>query len=191
MTGSDIFFLSQQKSMYPTKTNQVPGLPSPYQKNISKEPVNEQVFKLWFDHGGRPTKAGYQYIVVPDVDQSKLMETSQNNRSIKILSNTDSVQAVLHGKLNILQAAFYQAAELKVTPTFSLKMDSQGMAMVKMDGSRIKTICVADPSRQLSRMSITVSGIYAVKKEGLVCLAQQPVATNHTAHRPSTRGVCR
>ncbi|MFN5020958.1 MAG: polysaccharide lyase family 8 super-sandwich domain-containing protein, partial [bacterium] len=38
------------------------------QKNISKEPVNEQVFKLWFDHGGRPTKAGYQYIVVPDVD---------------------------------------------------------------------------------------------------------------------------
>ena len=140
------------------------------QKNISKEPVNEQVFKLWFDHGGRPTKAGYQYIVVPDVDQSKLMETSQNNRSIKILSNTDSVQAVLHGKLNMLQAAFYQAAELKVTPTFSLKMDSQGMAMVKMDGSRIKTICVADPSRQLSRMSITVSGIYAVKKEGLVCL---------------------
>ncbi|MCE2849170.1 MAG: polysaccharide lyase beta-sandwich domain-containing protein [Chitinophagaceae bacterium] len=140
------------------------------QKNISKEPVNEQVFKLWFDHGGRPTKAGYQYIVVPDVDQNKLMETSQNNRSIKILSNTDSVQAVLHGKLNMLQAAFYQAAELKVTPTFSLKMDSQGMAMVKMDGSRIKTISVADPSRQLSRMSITVSGIYAVKKEGLVCL---------------------
>ena len=140
------------------------------QKNISKEPVNEQVFKLWFDHGARPTKAGYQYIVVPDVDQNKLMETSQNNRSIKILSNTDSVQAVLHGKLNMLQAAFYQAAELKVTPTFSLKMDSQGMAMVKMDGSRIKTICVADPSRQLSRMSITVSGIYAVKKEGLVCL---------------------
>jgi chondroitin AC lyase len=49
-------------------------------------------------------------------------------------------------------------------------MDSQGMAMIKMDGSRIKTISVADPSRQLRRMSITVSGIYAVKKEGLVCL---------------------
>ena len=140
------------------------------QKNISKEPVNEQVFKLWFDHGPRPTKAGYQYIVVPDVDQNKLIETSQNNRSIKILSNTDTVQAVWHGKLNMVQAAFYQASELKVTPGFSLKMDSQGMAMVKMDGSRIKTISVADPSRQLGRISITVSGIYAVKKEGLVCL---------------------
>jgi chondroitin AC lyase len=44
------------------------------------------------------------------------------------------------------------------------------MAMIRMDSSRIKTISVADPSRQLSRMTITVSGIYAVKKEGLVCL---------------------
>lgn len=140
------------------------------QKNISNELVTEPVFKLWFDHGARPTKAGYQYIVVPDVDQAKLMETSQNNRSIKILSNTDTVQAVWNGKLNMVQAAFYQAADLKVTPTFSLKMDSQGMAMVKMDGNRIKTISVADPSRQLSRISITVSGIYAVKKEGLVCM---------------------
>jgi chondroitin AC lyase len=70
----------------------------------------------------------------------------------------------------MVQAAFYQAAALKVTPSFSLKMDSQGMAMIRMDGSRIKTISVADPSRQLSRMAITVSGIYAVKKEGLVCL---------------------
>ena len=140
------------------------------QKNISKEPVNEQVFKLWFDHGARPAKAGYQYIVVPDIDQNKLMETSQDNRSIKILSNTDTVQAVFHGKLNMVQAAFYQAADLKVSPGFSLKMDSQGMAMIKMDGSRIKSISVADPSRQLRRMSITVSGIYAVKKEGLICL---------------------
>ena len=70
----------------------------------------------------------------------------------------------------MVQAAFYQAADLKVSPGFSLKMDSQGMAMIKMVGSRIKSISVADPSRQLRRMSITVSGIYAVKKEGLICL---------------------
>ncbi len=140
------------------------------QKNISKELVTEPVFKLWFDHGARPAKAGYQYIVVPDVDQNKLMETSQNNRSIKILSNTDTVQAVLHGKLNMVQAAFYQAAELKVSPTLSLKMDSQGMVMARMEGSRIKAISVADPSRKLRRICLTVPGIYTIKKEGLICL---------------------
>ncbi len=140
------------------------------QKNISKDLVTEPVFKLWFDHGTRPAKAGYQYIVVPDVDQNKLMETSQNNRSIKILSNTDTVQAVLHGKLNMVQAAFYQAAELKVSPTLSLKMDSQGMVMARMEGSRIKAISVADPSRKLKRITLTVPGIYTIKKEGLICL---------------------
>jgi chondroitin AC lyase len=140
------------------------------QKNISKELVTEPVFKLWFDHGARPTKAGYQYIVVPDVDQNKLMETSQNNRSIRILSNTDTVQAVMHGKLNMVQAAFYQAAELKVSPTFTMKMDSQGMVMARMDGNRIKVITVADPSRKLKRISLTVPGIYAIKKDGLICL---------------------
>jgi chondroitin AC lyase len=98
------------------------------------------------------------------------METSQNNRSIKILSNTDTVQAVLHGKLNMVQAAFYQAAELKITPTFSLKMDSQGMVMARMEGNRMKAITVADPSRKLRRISVTVPGIYAIKKDGLICL---------------------
>jgi chondroitin AC lyase len=140
------------------------------QKNISKDLVTEPVFKLWFDHGARPAKAGYQYIVVPDIDQAKLMETSQDNRSIKILSNTDTVQAVLHGKLNMVQATFYQAADLKVSPTLSLKMDSQGMVMARMEGSRIKAISVADPSRKLKRITLTVPGIYSVKKEGLICL---------------------
>lgn len=143
------------------------------QKNISKEPVNEQVFKLWFDHGSRPTKATYQYIVVPDIDPSQLQTSSQNNRQIRVLSNTDTVQAVMHEKLNILQAAFYQSGELNISPIFSLKMDSQGMAMLKMQGGRIKSISVSDPSRQLGRISITVSGIYTVKKEGLICLPDQ------------------
>jgi chondroitin AC lyase len=98
------------------------------------------------------------------------METSQDNRSIKILSNTDTVQAVLHGKLNMVQATFYQAADLKVSPTLSLKMDSQGMVMARMEGSRIKAISIADPSRKLKRITLTVPGIYSVKKEGLMCL---------------------
>ncbi len=143
------------------------------QKNISKEPVNEQVFKLWFDHGPRPTKAAYEYIVVPDVDATELQTSSQNNRHIRILSNTDTIQAVMHEQLNILQAAFYQSGELNISPTFSLRMDSQGMAMLKLQGGRIKALSLSDPSRQLRRMTISVSGIYASKKAGLVCLPDQ------------------
>lgn len=143
------------------------------QKNISKEPVNEQVFKLWFDHGKSPSKGSYQYIVVPDVTEEQLTETAKNNRSIKILSNTDTIQAVINNKLNMIQAVFYQSGDLYITPSFVLKMDSQGMAMIKMQGDRIKEISLSDPSRQLRRISITVSGIYTSKREGLICLPNQ------------------
>ena len=57
------------------------------QKNISREIVSERVFMLWFDHGNRPSNASYQYIVVPDVSEQELKETSSNNRNIEIISN--------------------------------------------------------------------------------------------------------
>jgi chondroitin AC lyase len=49
-------------------------------------------------------------------------------------------------------------------------MDSQGMVMARMEGNRIKVITVADPSRKLRRITLTVPGIYAIKKDGLICL---------------------
>ncbi len=140
------------------------------QKNISKDPVNEQVFKLWFDHGKSPNNGRYEYIVVPDIAADQVMASGQNNRGIKILSNNDTIQAVHHTKLNMVQAAFYRSGDLTVAPGFKLKMDSQGMAMIKMQGDRIKELTVSDPSRQLNRLSITVSGIYNEKKEGLICI---------------------
>jgi Polysaccharide lyase family 8, super-sandwich domain len=70
------------------------------QKNISKELVSADVFKLWFNHGDKINETdihgkrkmdkspSYQYIVVPDISEQKLAETSANNRNIEILSNT-------------------------------------------------------------------------------------------------------
>jgi len=58
-----------------------------------------------------------------------------------------------------------------------LKMDSQGMAMIKFQGDRIKELTVSDPSRQLSIISITVSGIYNEKREGLICIPNTALKT--------------
>ena len=49
-------------------------------------------------------------------------------------------------------------------------MDSQGMAMLKMEGNRMKEFSVADPSRKLSRILITVSGIYSIRGDNFVAL---------------------
>ncbi len=40
------------------------------------------------------------------------------------------------------------------------------MAMLKMRDGRIENLSVADPSRKLSRIALTVSGIYGSESEG-------------------------
>ena len=134
------------------------------QINISEELVTKDVFTLGFDHGERPSDASYQYIVIPDVSEEEITETSDDNRGIEILSSSSQIHAVKNNKLNICQLAFYQAGEVKISEGSSIKMDSQGMVMLKMNDNRINEISVADPSRKLSRALITVPGIY--EKEG-------------------------
>ncbi|MBL7815741.1 MAG: hypothetical protein JNL70_12075 [Saprospiraceae bacterium] len=151
------------------------------QKNISKELVSEDVFKLWFNHGDKINETdihgkrkmekfpSYQYIVVPDISEQKLAETSANNRNIEILSNTSDLQGVKNSKLGIVQLAFYKAGEVEIGNGQKVKMDSQGMAMLKMEGNKVKELTVADPSRQLSRVMITLPSIYTKVGEGFIC----------------------
>jgi hypothetical protein len=70
----------------------------------------------------------------------------------------------------MLHAAFYRAGMLQVTTGLQVKLDSQGMVMLKTAGNRISSVTVADPSRMLQRINLTVSGFYNLKKEGVVCL---------------------
>lgn len=133
------------------------------QKNISTELVSKDVFSLWFDHGKKPRKASYAYIVVPCVSEDALRETSRNNRSIKIVSNNDSIQAVIHQKEGIVQAVFYKAGTLDIGEGKSITMDSPGLVMLKAKNGRITELTVADPSRKLNRINLWVDGQYTSK----------------------------
>lgn len=130
------------------------------QKNISDELVSEEVFMLWFDHGKRPINSSYEYIVVPDVSQEELMETSVTNRDIEILSNTSEIQAVKHKKLGMCQVAFYKAGDLEISPGSKIKLESQGMIMLFMKGDRIEKLTISDPSRQIRKAIVTIPEIY-------------------------------
>ena len=140
------------------------------QKNISEEIVTMDVFSAWFDHGSSPDSGSYEYIVVPNIPEKELVESCRNNRGIKIISNNSNVQAVGHEKLGMTQIAFYTAGEILLGHAQSLRMDSPGMAMVKMHGNKIEELTVSDPSRKLSRLIVTVPGIYKSKAEGFSTL---------------------
>lgn len=138
------------------------------QKNISAEIVTEKVFALWFDHGGSPDNASYQYIVVPNVSEQALDQSSKNNRAIEILSNTPDLQAVKNNTLGICQLAFYRAGTVDIADGSTFGMDSQGMAMLKMEDKRITELTVADPSRKLRRIMLTLPGLYEVEDDQVV-----------------------
>jgi len=140
------------------------------QKNISTALVQEPVFNLWFNHGNSPANASYQYIVVPAIDVDVFAANVADNRQIQILSNTGSIQAVWHGKKQMLQSAFYRAGTLKVKSGIQVRLDSQGMVMLKAADNRIISVTVADPSRMLQRINLTISGVYQLKKAGVICM---------------------
>ena len=152
------------------------------QKNISKEPVSTDIFKLWFNHGDKINETDihgsrimknrpiYEYIVVPNVSVENLDETSQKNRGIEILSNTEDLQVVKHHILGQVQLAFYKAGEIVIDKGKKVKMESQGMALLKIKNGKIAELTLADPSRNLNKIMITLPGIYTLKREGVLTL---------------------
>ena len=155
------------------------------QKNISNALVSTDIFKLYFNHGDNINETdiygnrkmaqypSYQYIVVPNVTEQSLNESSSNNHNIKILSNTPTLQGVIQTKLGIIQLAFYKAGEVEIGKGLTIRMDTQGMAMLKMEGNKIKELTVSDPSRELSRIIITLPNIYKVKDVGINCIPDE------------------
>ena len=123
---------------------------------------------LGFNHGNRPKNASYQYIVVPDVSEEELKKTGDGNRSIEILSNTSDIQAVKSNKLGMSQVAFYKAGEVEISSGYKVRMDSQGMVMLKMQGNRIEKLTISDPSRKLGRILITVPDVYDAKGDDFI-----------------------
>ncbi|MDO9040370.1 MAG: polysaccharide lyase family 8 super-sandwich domain-containing protein, partial [Bacteroidota bacterium] len=125
------------------------------QTDTPKEMVNLDMFKLWIDHGKQPSNASYQYIVVPATTEQEMDKAGQQ---IAILSNTPEIQAVKHTGLNICQAVFYTSGEIQVANGLKIGMDSPGTVMVKIVGSSVKQISVADPSRKLGKIHVSVTG---------------------------------
>lgn len=145
------------------------------QKNISRELVSMDVFKLWFDHGKSPDSAAYAYIVVPAVSGKELAETSVDNRGIEILANSGCVQAVINNKLGICQIAFYTAGEVRVSENLVVRMDGPGMAMLKLQGDRVRELTVSDPTRKSRRVIVTLSGNYAAAGDNFMTVSHADV----------------
>jgi chondroitin AC lyase len=152
------------------------------QKNISKDPVPTDIFKLWINHGDKINETdihgkrkmenspGYAYMVVPNISVENLAQTSENNRNIEILANTEELQAVKHNTLGQIQLAFYKAGEIEIAKGQKVSLESQGMALLKTKNGRVSELTVADPSRDLNKIIISLPGIYKSKSQAYISI---------------------
>jgi chondroitin AC lyase len=128
-----------------------------------KEPVVEkELFTLWIDHGIRPQKGSYEYVVLPGINATSL-ESYFRTSPIAILSNTSEIQAVLHKGLNLAEIVFYQPGSLKIADGLEVTAESPCIIMLKMSGNHISEIAVSDPTQKLKSLQFSINTLIEVK----------------------------
>jgi chondroitin AC lyase len=125
------------------------------QTGASRDEVEEEVFCLWIDHGVRPVDAGYEYVVMPAAGVEDV-ERFVENPSVRILSNTSGIQAV--GSDRMAYCVFYEAGEVRLCGDLRIRSEAPCMVLVHLDGESVRSVAVADPSRKLETVALTVLG---------------------------------
>ena len=119
---------------------------SRYNYTTSKE---QPYLELRVEHGANPTGATYAYAVIPYADE-ELLEKYSKNPDVKILANTDKVQAVKECGLGVSGFVFYEAGECE-----GVKVDTGAIVMLKETENTIE-FSISDPTQLLAELSAEI-----------------------------------
>ncbi|WP_168196244.1 polysaccharide lyase family 8 super-sandwich domain-containing protein [Echinicola soli] len=106
--------------------------------------VIEEVFKLWFEHGVSPIDDSYAYILLPGSTQQET--ASFDIKGLELLANSDSVQAVRHGGLGMVQAVFYRSGSY-LLDNIRVNVSKPCMLMLKGASTSSLNVTAADPTQ--------------------------------------------
>lgn len=136
--------------------------------SLSDDTVQKEVFKLWFDHGSSPPKnEKYSYIIVPN--KGTIAEPKKYTPDdVVILSNTDSIQAVAHRKLNIYGIVFYKASTFS-DDKYSITTDKPCTILLDYNSEPKTRIYLADPSRIESNIRVKLEILSSGYSQEIEC----------------------
>lgn len=109
----------------------------------SKEPVTKDMFSLWISHGTTPQNDSYCYIVMPDKPLSFFMDKEFENK-IKIIANTEKLQAISNREQEQYAAVFYEPGEVWFTDDLSVSVDKKALVYIERKGGEYE-ISMSDP----------------------------------------------
>ena len=119
----------------------------------NKDEVKGNVFKLWFNHGVKPSNGTYEYIVMPGITNSQ--EVKRITNKIQVLKNTDAIQAVKHNGLNMLQIVFYKPGVLNVNGIL-VEVDNPCTIYIKELNTPKSYLYIADPTQSSTDINVRI-----------------------------------
>ena len=142
--------------------------------SFSKQEVSGSVFKLWLNHGAKPTNASYAYVVLPGVSKTSDLKSFKVS-DLQIVANTEKIQAVYHQSLDMAQLIFYQAGTVTLDG-IAISTDKPCALLVKqVHGNQVWS--VADPLQTAKEINLQVKNLKSGKvKDIKVALPQKEFA---------------
>ena len=155
------------KNNYPEKN----GSAGVYPDNVTPayNEVTNDYASIAVNHGTNPTDASYSYVLLPGKSEKEMADYAKDN-NIRILSNTDALQAASDEKLGVSGYNFFTAGESEVPNQNGIeKLVSDTSASVTMynDGEKNIHIAVSDPTQKVEKVTLRLegNGLSAVSKE--------------------------
>lgn len=121
------------------------------------------VFQLGVQHGIKADADSYAYLLLPNVDSTANIRQLAEDSGVRIVYNTEKLQAVKNMKLGIWQMVFYDSSAHYDDETICVKTDIPSIIMLKKVGDGQYNLQVSDPTQTYKKVSVSV----LFKKKGL------------------------
>ncbi len=124
-------------------------------RTYSTETLSMDVFSAWINHGVRPEVGSYAYAVVPGIEAAELDQWTQSP-PVKVLANSEAVQAVRDEGSGVTGAAFMRAGTVEIDEAFVVSVDQPCVAVLREEGDRFR-IAIANPENKALTVHMSVT----------------------------------
>jgi hyaluronate lyase len=116
----------------------------------STTPVTRRYPTLWFDHGTDPYDASYTYLLMPGANASVTAARAADSGWLTVPANDNDRQGVAVPSLGLTAVNFWFGGTAG-----ALTASDPACVLVRENGDGTATVCVSDPMRQRSGLTVT------------------------------------
>ena len=158
MLHDDIGYLFPKDGNINFSTNILEGSWNNVAKRYRSVLLTEHIFKLWFNHGTQPRNQSYNYVLLPNATQDKMVDLFKNN-PFKII-NTKQQQSVENLEKKQAGIVFYKAGASKIKGGISV---NKPCVVLLEEKPNQLMLSISDPSHQLKNINVTIDGKYTLE----------------------------